>query len=524
MAITNNPIHNTNTNALQGHNAENTAAPQQNNGVVARGVCMLQKVWLQLTGKAGDKHTKQLTNLKAQVKHEFGEGGLMVLNDKLSAKKWDSEDSKKIFSQTELNNLRKEAKEGAGLAEFKMGLHQELDAKLRAPALEKADAADAAALDRNEKIEARIPGLLQNHTGELIKAVVEGSHVSRFEAIQGSHTINVAAETVLKNPSVSFMMSYALPYLKLDPNKDVKPEMINDMIEIAQRHCVPDAMQEVTLPDHELDGVMKNNMAASLEKLTQVRAKGSDSEKKQAVHEFLTGNLKDFYNHASDMYFDKLDNAPAESLLKFTGTVHAALPELAHAEAARLVDAEKADLVAAERAPIEQNLKLNLANRKSYPEVNLAITDLGLAAAKSALDENITLPSYDHLNLIDDLALLSTEKRSPSPFILNQLGNLANRILDDEAVWAELMPAEQRALIEQRASEMEKVGTNATESERSDAARNFLDTLDSSLHELISASYYDNYLANDPHFSSALNKEATNIVNKQIRDERMAAG
>lgn len=522
MAIGNTSIHNTNTNSVRGLATEHTAAPQQQNGVVARGVGPLRKVWLQLTRQAGERHKTQLANLRVQVRHQFGEGGLMVLNDKLSAQKWDNAGSKKIFSKSELNSLRKEAKEGAGLAEFKMGLHQELEAKLRAPALEKADAARTAETDRNERIEATIPGLLHNNGDQLITALTEGSHVSRFEAIQGSYTVNNAANEVLNNPSVSFMMGYALPYLKLDPNKDIKPEMIKDMMAIAERHCVPDAMQEVTLPNQELDVLMKDAMVTSLISLKQINKNGSDSEKIQAVREFIAGNLQDFYSHASDMYFDELDNAPTEALLKFSRAAYAALPELAHAEATRIVDSEKSNLVAAERAIIEQNLRLNLANRESYPDASLAIIDLELAAAKSALNENITIPRHDHLRLIDDLARLSIDKSLPYPFMLEQLGNLANKILDDDAVWADHMPPEQRTLIKQRAGDMEKAAGKENESAQSHAGRNFLDTLDA-VSELISASYYHNYLANDPQFSSALNDEATNVVNKQIHAQRMAA-
>ena len=113
MAITNNPIHNTNTTALQGHNAENTPAPQQNNRVVARGVDMLQKAWLHLTGQAREKHKEQLTNLKAQVERKFGEDGLQALNNKISAKKWDSPNSTKLFSRSELKSLRSDAFFGA---------------------------------------------------------------------------------------------------------------------------------------------------------------------------------------------------------------------------------------------------------------------------------------------------------------------------------------------------------------------------------------------------------------------------
>ncbi|MBC07469.1 hypothetical protein [Thalassospira sp.] len=514
-AVHNNP--NANINALQAHDAGANAAPDQNDGIVARGVGMLQKAWLQVTGQASSTHSRQLTNLKAQVSREFGEGGLKVLNDKLSAKKWDSPNSTKMFSTSELNSLRKDAKDGAGLAAFKMDIHREMAAKRAEPEL----AANAAQLDRNEKIEARIPYLLENRSDELIDALIEGPAVSRFEAIQGTQTVSNAANQVIGDPSISFMMNYALPYLKLDPTRDITPDMITDMIGIAERHCVPDAMQEVTLPDQELDGLMKEAMAGSLGELTNVAQNGSDSEKVAAIREFLTGNLQDFFAHASDMYFDRLDNAPSETLLTFTRAAHSALPDLARAEAAREVDADKATLVAAERAPIEQNLRANLADRRSYPEVDSAIIDIELTSARSALAAGVDHPRGEQLDLIDQIARYSSDTDSPSPYMLDELGNLANSILDDDAPWADQIPAAERDLIQQRAGEMEAAG-NGDDYDKRVAASNFLNTLES-VNQVISNNYYQNHLANDPTFSKALNAEATNVVNKQIRDERNAA-
>lgn len=112
MAITNNPLK-TNLTATTNTPTNTPAAARQNNGVVARGVGMLQKAWLHLTGQAGDRHTQQLTNLKAQVKRKFGEDGLQALNNKISAKNWDSPNSTKLFSRSELKNLRSDAFFGA---------------------------------------------------------------------------------------------------------------------------------------------------------------------------------------------------------------------------------------------------------------------------------------------------------------------------------------------------------------------------------------------------------------------------
>ena len=527
MAITNNPIHNTNTTALQGHNAENTAAPQQNNGVVARGVCMLQKVWLQLTGKAGDKHTKQLTNLKAQVKHEFGEGGLMVLNDKLSAKKWDSEDSKKIFSQTELDNLRKEAKEGAGLAEFRMGLHQELEAKLRGPALEKAEAADAAALDRSEKIEATIPQVIQDKGDELIKSLIEGADVSRFEAIQSSQALSNKANQIIGDPSISLMIHDAMKVLKLDTSKDIRPnmidDMIKDMIELAKKHCVPDAEQEVTLTDQELDGLMKEGMTESLAKLTDAK---TDNEKIHAVRDFLTGNLQDFFAHAIDMYFDRLDNASPEILLGFTRTAY---EDLARGEATRIVDEAKAGFVAEKRNQIETELKFDLSKRDTYPELSRAVTDVALKIARTELETGNTSGAGHHLDLLDHIA---SHVKNAEVYInainygddnvLDELIPLARDMLDPNASWAGDFRPGERQVIDLALANM-NASQNGNFDEKREAVAAFIDTLGGA-NRILSDSYYQQHLVNNKTFSYAMNAEATNLANKQIRDERMAAG
>ena len=110
------PISNTpnvNINALQTHNTDGNAAARKNHGIVARGVGLLNKVWLHLRGQAGPTHTRQIDNLKAQVSQEFGQDGLKALNNKISAKNWDSPNSTKLFSTSELNNLRNDAFLGA---------------------------------------------------------------------------------------------------------------------------------------------------------------------------------------------------------------------------------------------------------------------------------------------------------------------------------------------------------------------------------------------------------------------------
>lgn len=516
--ITNNP--NQNINALQGHGTENAQAPDQNNGIVARGVGMFQKAWLQLTRQAGAKHTQQLTNLKAQVSREFGEGGLKVLNDKLSAKKWDSPNSTKLFSKSELNNLRKQVKDGASMAAFKMDFYKKMDADRAAPALDKSNAADVAQQYRNEQIEAKTRDLHENQSHKLLDALGDGSHVSRFEAIQGAPTVSNKANEIIGNSSIADMLNDSLHFLKLDPVKDITPGMINDVIRIAESYCIPDALREVVLPDQELNGLMKEAMAESLAKLDNVMINGSHEEQVIAVRDFVTGNLQDFFAHASDMYFDRLDNASIQQGREFIQTANLALPELARAEATKIVDAEKATLIAAERAPIEQNLRFNLAHRETYPELSATITNLELGTAKSALEQGIVHPRGEHLDLIDRIAHFSEDTDSPSPHMLDELGTLANSILDDDAPWADMIPTNERALIQTRTTEME-VAANGDDYDKRVAASNFLNTLES-VNQVISYSYYENYLANEPTFSKALNEQATNVVNKQIRDERNA--
>ena len=179
--ITNTP--NVNINALQALNAGHKTAAQKDDNIVARGVGKLQKLWLLLSGKAKEQHNTQLQNLRAQVKHQFGEGGLMVLNDKLSAKKWDSKGSTKLFSEPQLNSLLKEAKDGASSAEFKLGIYQEalINAKYRVGI----EALDAEKL-QNGDIEQITDDLFTNQKEELIETMLSGPNISRFEAIQTS--------------------------------------------------------------------------------------------------------------------------------------------------------------------------------------------------------------------------------------------------------------------------------------------------------------------------------------------------
>ena len=84
-------------------------ADGQNNGIVARGVGMLKKAWLHLTGQAKSAHNAQLSDLKAQVHNEIGEAGLSALNNLVSEKNWDGPNSTKLFSSSELDALRSDA-------------------------------------------------------------------------------------------------------------------------------------------------------------------------------------------------------------------------------------------------------------------------------------------------------------------------------------------------------------------------------------------------------------------------------
>lgn len=97
---------NSSSNLLQVMNEPAHNAGDQNDGIIARGVGIMKRAFLHLTGQAGAAHTQQLTNLKAQVQQEMGEAGLAALNNKISASNLDSAKSTKLFSTKELNSLR----------------------------------------------------------------------------------------------------------------------------------------------------------------------------------------------------------------------------------------------------------------------------------------------------------------------------------------------------------------------------------------------------------------------------------
>ncbi|MCC9623132.1 hypothetical protein LPB41_15680 [Thalassospira sp. MA62] len=99
LATSQSPIASTN-------NRENAG---QNDGILARGVGMLQKAWLHLTGQAKSTHNSQLNNLRTEVRNNFGEAGLAALNQELNNRNLDGANSTHVFSSAELNGLREHA-------------------------------------------------------------------------------------------------------------------------------------------------------------------------------------------------------------------------------------------------------------------------------------------------------------------------------------------------------------------------------------------------------------------------------
>lgn len=80
----------------------------QNDGIIAKGIGVLKKIWLHVSGQATDVHSRQLSNLKAEVRNEMGEGGLRALSKALERHDWDGDGSTKLFSNSELRSLRTE--------------------------------------------------------------------------------------------------------------------------------------------------------------------------------------------------------------------------------------------------------------------------------------------------------------------------------------------------------------------------------------------------------------------------------
>ncbi|MCC9623131.1 hypothetical protein LPB41_15675 [Thalassospira sp. MA62] len=95
------------------NNVQNQQAPgnagQNNNGVIAKGVGVLSRVWLRLTASTetlAGRHTQQLTNLRAEIRNEFGANGLRALNNTIQNRHLDDAGSTKLFSSSDLDTLR----------------------------------------------------------------------------------------------------------------------------------------------------------------------------------------------------------------------------------------------------------------------------------------------------------------------------------------------------------------------------------------------------------------------------------
>ena len=103
------PINASGVNAFAiGQNRPIDNGNAQDDGIIAKGIGVLKKIWLHVSGQAANVHSEQLSNLKAEVRTEMGEGGLQALSKALERHHWDGDGSTKLFSSYELRSLRSE--------------------------------------------------------------------------------------------------------------------------------------------------------------------------------------------------------------------------------------------------------------------------------------------------------------------------------------------------------------------------------------------------------------------------------
>ncbi|NIZ02153.1 hypothetical protein [Thalassospira lucentensis] len=288
MAITNNPIHNTNTTALQGHNAENTPAPQQNNRVVARGVDMLQKAWLHLTGQAREKHKEQLTNLKAQVERKFGEDGLQALNNKISAKKWDSPNSTKLFSRSELKSLRSDAFFGAK------------DIRLA----QKLEAIDDTVQEMKEpRIDKKFNEIFNDLKSDVTKTMKHPEATQFVESIRTKNALQVDFEFL------QAVKPYSSGAVKASPQE------VNNLVAIVENFISDGTTFDEFSPNSIIN--LDDPKAADIQQACQdLKDAGSDAEK-TAKAEALITKLGSTQEHIQNQVFnDKFNNSTAKGDLK----------------------------------------------------------------------------------------------------------------------------------------------------------------------------------------------------------------
>ena len=288
MAITNNPIHNTNTTALQGHNAENTPAPQQNNRVVARGVDMLQKAWLHLTGQAREKHKEQLTNLKAQVERKFGEDGLQALNNKISAKKWDSPNSTKLFSRSELKSLRSDAFFGAK------------DIRLA----QKLEAIDDTAQEMKEpRIDKKFNEIFNDLKSDVTKTMKHPEATQFVESIRTKNALQVDFE----------FLQAVKPYCS--GAVKASPQEVNNLVAIVENFISDGTTFDEFSPNSIIN--LDDPKAADIQQACQdLKDAGSDAEKTAKAEALITklGSTQEYIQN--QVFNDKFNNSTAKGDLK----------------------------------------------------------------------------------------------------------------------------------------------------------------------------------------------------------------
>ncbi|MBC06968.1 hypothetical protein [Thalassospira sp.] len=213
----------------------------QNDGIIAKGIGVMKKIFLHISGKAADVHAQQLSNLKAQVRNEMGEGGLAALSKTLERHHWDGEDSTKLFSSSELKSLRTET------AHIK-----DIDERLAA---KKAD------FSSNIDTIMSTPQL-KDALVEIMTARFSMENVQSLEAIEGYCSGDIQPTTQqefqdLLNVCNTYFesaddpMDDGDPYRDLDPNTQVKTNLSGDLKNQLddKKHALQGAMANGTLQD-----------------------------------------------------------------------------------------------------------------------------------------------------------------------------------------------------------------------------------------------------------------------------------
>lgn len=245
-------------------------------GIISKGIGVLKKMWLHISGKASDTHSTQLKSLKDHVKNKFGEEGLAKLNERFDKKGWNSEKSSKLFSGSEIKSEL-----------------SRVDNQLKYDKMVSDKATMLKGLPLSEQMQ--YPDIAKTLIGLASEKYCEEGLV----AITVLNDMGANANDVSDNEITDFRDKF---------------------LDYSGKHCLNDNVLRGT----KIDGLEHNNTSALKKKIDEWSIKPNGPEKteeKQEILDILHGRLKDGVSNevTEDVFMNKIGDSTLNRLYSLVG-------------------------------------------------------------------------------------------------------------------------------------------------------------------------------------------------------------